>query len=423
LANIANQSDTQQKETKQMETTENATIMVVDDNPTNLRVLIDYLEESGYETMVAPSGERSIQQLEHAKPDLILLDIMMPGLDGFETCKRLKADAEIKNIPVIFMTALSDTEKKLKGFRMGAVDYITKPFQQEEVLARINTHLIIQRQKKELILLNDKLTESNQKLTETNIQLSRVNQELTRAIETREKIFSVFSDDLFGSIGSIFGLSGRIVRSAENLLNDTFVKTAVNIQRSASYTQKIVENLLGWIKLQSGLVESAPDIIPLHRIVERSIIPLNQQAEDKRIVINNNIIENELVFVDENMADTIFQHIIGNSLKYCLSGDTISISSKNLGDYEEIKIIDTGIGISEENQRKLFKINSPVKENGTAGEKGAGLGLIICKELIKRINGKIWITSQMGKGTTVSLTFPKHRRSGMLGDITHEDLP
>jgi signal transduction histidine kinase len=348
---------------------------------------------------------------------------MMPGLDGFETCKRLKADPEIKDIPVIFMTALSDTEKKLQGFRMGAVDYITKPFQQEEVLARINTHLIIQKQKKELRLLNDKLTESNQKLTETNIQLSRVNHELTTAIETREKIFSVFSDDLFGSLGSIFGLSGRIVRTAENLLNDTFIKTAVNIQRSASYTQRIVENLLGWIKLQSGSVEPSPDIIPLNKIVERSIIPLNQQASDKRIVINNNIIANELVFVDENMADTIFQHIIGNSIKYCLSGDTISISSKNLGDYEEIKIIDTGIGISEENQRKLFKINSTVKENGTAGEKGAGLGLIICKELIKKLNGKIWITSLMGKGTTVSLTFPKHRRSGMLGDITHEDLP
>jgi len=406
-----------------METSENATIMVVDDNPTNLRVLIDYLEDSGYETMVAPSGERAIQQLEHAKPELILLDIMMPGLDGFETCKRLKANADVKDIPVIFMTALSDTEKKLKGFRMGAVDYITKPFQQEEVLARIKTHLLIQRQKKELILLNDKLSDSNQKLTETNIQLSRVNKELTNAIETREKIFSVFTDDLFGSIGSIFGLSGKIVRTAESLLNDTFVKTAVNIQRSASYTQKIIENLLGWIKLQSGSIEPSPDIIPLNKIVERSIFPLKQQASDKHIVIHSNINENELVFVDENMADTIFQHIIGNALKYCLSGDSISISSKNLGDYEEIKIVDTGLGISEENQRKLFKINNTVKENGTAGEKGAGLGLIICKELIKKLNGKIWITSQMGKGTTVSLTVPKHRRCGMLGDITNEDLP
>jgi len=406
-----------------MKNSENSTIMVVDDNPTNLRVLIDYLEDSGYETMVAPSGERAIQQLEHALPDLILLDIMMPGLDGFETCKKFKADEKVKHIPVIFMTALSDTEKKLKGFHMGAVDYITKPFQQEEVLARINTHLTIQHQKKELLLLNNKLSESNKKLTETNIQLSRVNSELTKAIETREKIFSVFSDDLFGSLGSIFGLSGRIARTAENLLNETFVKTALNIQRSASYTQRIIENLLGWIKLQSGSVEISPDIIPLSKIVSRSIIPVNQQAEDKQVQINNAIKENELVFVDENMADTVFQHLLNNSVKYCLAGDTITISSKNLGDFEEVKIEDTGIGISEENQRKLFKINSTVKENGTAGEKGVGLGLIICKELVKKLNGKIWITSQMGKGTKVSLTLPKNRRTGMLGDITHEDLP
>lgn len=406
-----------------MENMGNSTIMVVDDNPTNLRVLIDYLEESGYETMVAPSGERAIQQLEHAQPDLILLDIMMPGLDGFETCKVFKDDKESKNIPVIFMTALSDTEKKLKGFNMGAVDYITKPFQQEEVLARINTHLIIQRQKKELLFLNNKLSESNTKLTETNIQLSRVNAELTQAIETREKIYSIFSDDIFGSMGSIFGLSGRIVRSAESLLNDTFVKTAVNIQRSASYTQKIFENLMGWIKLQSGAIEPSPDIIPLNKIVDRSIIPMNQQAKEKQITITNTIVENELVFVDENMTDDIFQHLMTNSIKYCVAGDKITISSKNLGDYEEIQIKDTGIGISEENQRKLFKINSTIKEHGTAGEKGAGLGLIICNELVKKLNGKIWITSQLGKGTTTYLTLPKNRRSGMLGDITIEDLP
>jgi len=406
-----------------MESSENSTIMVVDDNPTNLRVLIEYLEDSGYETMVAPSGERAIQQLEHAQPDLVLLDIMMPGLDGFETCKALKHNDDTKAIPIIFMTALSDTEKKLKGFKMGAVDYITKPFQQEEVLARINTHLTIQKQKKELISLNTKLSESNQKLTETNIQLTRVNNELTKAIETREKIFSVFSDDLFGSVGSIFGLSGRIVKTAENLLNDTFIKTANNIQRSASYTQKIFENLMGWIKLQSGVIEPAPDIIPLNKIVDRSIIPLSQLAEEKKITIKNTIVENELVYIDENMADSIFQHLLTNAIKYSLSGDTITISSKNLGDYEEIVVEDTGLGISEENQRKLFKINSTVKEPGTAGEKGAGLGLIISKELMKKLKGKIWVTSQLGKGTTIYLTFPKHRRSGILGDITHEDLP
>ena len=406
-----------------MQNIENSTIMVVDDNPTNLRVLIDYLENSGYETMVAPSGERAIQQLEHAQPDLILLDIMMPGLDGFETCEAFKKDEEAKNIPVIFMTALSDTEKKLKGFKMGAVDYITKPFQQEEVLARIDTHLIIQRQKKELILLNDKLSESNQKLTETNIQLSRVNTELTKAIETREKIYSIFSEDIFGSMGSIFGLSGRIVKTAESLLNDTFVKTAVNIQRSASYTQKIFENLMGWIKLQSGAIEPNPDIIPINKIVDRCIIPMNQLAKEKQITIENKMAETDMVFVDEQMTDEIFQHIITNAIKYCVAGDKITISSKNLGDYEEVKIEDTGIGISEENQRKLFKINSIIKEQGTAGEKGAGLGLIICNELIKKLKGKIWVTSQLGKGSTVFLALPKNRRSGMLGDITIEDLP
>lgn len=126
------------------------TILVVDDYPINLRVLIEYLGQSGYKTLVAEDGEGALDQAAFARPDLILLDVMMPGIDGFETCRRLKKGDETQDIPVIIMTALSETENKVQGFRSGAVDYITKPFQQEEVLARIETHLTIQRQQREL---------------------------------------------------------------------------------------------------------------------------------------------------------------------------------------------------------------------------------------------------------------------------------
>jgi DNA-binding response OmpR family regulator len=126
------------------------TILVVDDYPVNLRVLIEYLGQSGYKTLVAEDGEGALEQATFARPDLILLDVMMPGIDGFETCRRLKVQDATRDIPVIIMTALSETEHKFKGFQAGAVDYITKPFQQEEVLMRIATHLTLQRQQNEL---------------------------------------------------------------------------------------------------------------------------------------------------------------------------------------------------------------------------------------------------------------------------------
>ncbi|NJM27904.1 MAG: response regulator, partial [Pseudanabaena sp. RU_4_16] len=125
-------------------TTYPGTVLVVDDNPNNLSVLVSLLRESGYRTLVAVDGESAIAQITYAKPDIILLDVMMPGIDGFETCKRLKASPDSAEIPVIFMTALSDTIDKVKGFKLGAVDYITKPFEHEEVLARLHTHLTIQ---------------------------------------------------------------------------------------------------------------------------------------------------------------------------------------------------------------------------------------------------------------------------------------
>ncbi len=139
------------------EESQRGTILVIDDDPTNLQILFDYLKEAGFKTLLATGGNRAIRQLEQSRPDLILLDVMMPGLDGFETCRRLKANEATKEIPVIFMTALSDIESKVKGFEVGIVDYVTKPFQQEEILARVTAHITICNQQKLLKAHNAEL--------------------------------------------------------------------------------------------------------------------------------------------------------------------------------------------------------------------------------------------------------------------------
>jgi serine phosphatase RsbU (regulator of sigma subunit) len=148
------------------------TLLIVDDNPTNLAVLTDYLEEQGFDILSADDGYAGLEIAQFAQPDMILLDVMMPGIDGFETCRRLKAEPKTQNIPVIFMTALESTQDKVNGFKVGCVDYITKPVQQEEVLARISTHLRLQK-------LTHKLQQVNQELNQTNFELSKANQTIT----------------------------------------------------------------------------------------------------------------------------------------------------------------------------------------------------------------------------------------------------
>ena len=161
------------------------TILIVDDIPANVGVLLDHLGQHGFRVLVAESGTSALKQVKHARPDLILLDVMMPGMDGFETCRRLKADAATREIPVIFMTALSETLDKIRGFSAGAVDYVTKPFQHEEVLARITTHLTLRRLQTELQEANDHL---EQRVAERTAELSQANASLKEVLEEVEKL-------------------------------------------------------------------------------------------------------------------------------------------------------------------------------------------------------------------------------------------
>lgn len=160
------------------------TLLIVDDNPTNLGVLTDYLEEQGFEILSAEDGYVGLEIAQFAQPDMILLDVMMPGIDGFETCHRLKVDDKTRGIPVIFMTALESTKDKVNGFKVGGVDYITKPVQQEEVLARISTHLRIQDLTNQLQQANQELSQTNQELSELTYQLQQANRDLSKANQT-----------------------------------------------------------------------------------------------------------------------------------------------------------------------------------------------------------------------------------------------
>lgn len=360
---------------------EKLTILVVDDNPTNLSLLFECLQEMNYSVLIAQDGESALEQIQYKVPDLILLDVMMPpGIDGFETCCRLKDNEISKDIPVIFMTALDDTESKVKGFDMGAVDYITKPLKEKEVMARVQAHLVIREQQKQLEELN----------------------------ASKDKFFSIIAHDLRGPLSSL----NVLAQNAEEKLDDYSQEELKELfelqQTSIENLCNLLENLLTWSKIQQGMLDHYPQHLNLAEVVARNTAFLTPAAEQKCITLRNLIQEQIVVYADLNMVDTIVRNLLSNALKFTNADGTVGVSATQDETHAEVSVSDTGVGIKGKHLPKLFRIDTKYKHLGTAREKGTGLGLILCKEFVEINNGRIWITSKTGEGTTVTFTLPKY---------------
>ena len=393
---------------------EKATILVIDDNTTNLNILLDYLNELSYRVLIAPSGEQALQRLQYARPDVILLDIMMPGIDGFETCRRLKADDTTKDIPVIFMTALTETVDKVRGFSVGGVDYITKPFQHEEVLARVKTHLTIRKLQQELRQQNETLeryaemlAQKNDELKAKNAELDEKNSQLNLLNADKDKFFSIIAHDLRNPIGALRELPQLIAENLDNYSKDE-LRRLITMQRDAARNLfELLENLLTWSRMQRGLIEFNPEPIQVSALVQRSIALLTPSAAQKAITLTQAVNPSLLGMADHKMIDAVVRNLISNAIKFTNQGGTIEVSGNDDGAFMTIAVKDNGVGIGEQFLPKLFRIDEQYRRTGTANERGTGLGLILCKEFVERNGGEIRVESKIGNGSTFSFTLPK----------------
>ena len=357
---------------------DNKSILIVDDVAKNIQVLANYLKQEGYNLNFAQNGPEALKHAQHKPFDLILLDIMMPDMDGFEVCRQLKKKNSTKNIPVIFITAKTDIDSITRSFETGGVDYITKPFNGAELIARVKTHL--------------NLKDKENKLKELN--------------ETKDKLFSIIAHDLRNPFFNLMGLSDLLGNNINDYSKDEIVDMANAMSISAKQGYDLLENLLDWSLVQAGRISYTPEKINLLKIAKANAGLFESNLRVKDIGISLHIDKELTVYADENMVTTVLRNLISNAIKFSVRGNNIELEAIRENDRVLISVTDFGTGISQENLEKLFKITSKVSVKGTENESGTGLGLVLCKEFVEQNGGKIWAETEPGKGTTMRFTLP-----------------
>ncbi|MEB3281640.1 MAG: response regulator [Lyngbya sp.] len=428
-------------------------ILIVDDSPIHLRILSESLVAAGYEVAVAENGENALQQAIYHPPDLILLDIQMPGMDGFETCQQLKAHPTTQTIPIIFMTALADTASKIRGLKAGAVDYLTKPLQKEEVLARLKIHLQIKDLTQSLLEKNLLLAQLNQKLKhlvlEKDVQLKEAKVQLMQAykLSSMGQMMAGITHEINNPLGFVIGNINQVeeflgdVLTHLQLYQQFYPDPVAEIQEHAEeidieFLMADLPEMIASIKQGSMLIReistsmrifsridgSTPVLFNLHEGIDSTLLILktrlkaNANQPEIRVIKNYgklpeivcfpgqmnqvfmNIIANAIDAIEESNQGKTYTEILANPNQITISTELTPDQTQVL-----IRIADNGIGMSEEVCSQLFNPFFTTKPVG----KGTGLGLSISYQIVvEKHRGKIECYSRTGQGTEFVITIP-----------------
>jgi signal transduction histidine kinase len=359
------------------------TVLIVDDCPGSLGVVVSHLERHGLRVVVARDGEEGLTRAQHVRPDLILLDVLMPGMDGFETCRRLKAAESTRDIPVIFVTVVTDAAGKVTGFHAGGVDYVTKPFQLDEVLARVTTHM----------RLHELTQELEQKVLEQTLELRAANESLRESDRRKDEFLAMLAHELRNPLGPI--LSSTYILSRALPEADQGRRAVLIIERQARHLAHLVDELLDVTRIARGKVELKREPVELRELVRRA-------GEDLRIIFDTRGVELAIETPEQELwADgdplrltQIIGNLLQNAQKFTDPGGRVTLSLV-AGDQSvaEIRVRDNGIGIAPELLEHVFE--PFVQGDGSLArtEGGLGLGLAVVKGVTELHGGTVCATS------------------------------
>ena len=361
-------------------------ILIVDDVMSNVLLLKVLLTNEKFAIATASNGRQALEQVEKENPDLVLLDVMMPDMSGFEVAQHLKSNPNTADIPIIFLTALNSTADIVKGFQVGANDFISKPFNKEELIIRV-THQISLVAAKRLILSKT--------------------EELQRTIAGRDKLYSVIAHDLRSPMGSIKMVLNMLIL---NLPSEKIGAEMYELLTMANQTTEdvfsLLDNLLKWTKSQIGKLNVVYQDVDLVVVTDGVIEIFSMVASLKKIRIREMKPEKMMVNADIDMLKTVVRNLLSNAIKFSKENSEVLVKMEEVDGMAVVSVQDYGCGISEEGQKKLLHTDTHFSTFGTNNEEGSGLGLLLCKDFVVKNGGKLWFTSKEGEGSIFSFSIP-----------------
>ncbi len=362
-------------------------LLVVDDVQTNVLLLKALLGKEGYGILVANNGQEALEVIRNENPDLILLDVMMPGMDGFEVAERLKSEEFRCEIPIIFLTALDDTQSIVNGFKLGVGDFISKPFRKEELMVRIKHQL---------------------SLVAARRIIEEKNEELRKTIAGRDKMYSVIAHDLRSPMASMKMLLNTIMMSVEKDKIDPDIFDMLEMSNKTSEEVfSLLDNLLKWTKSQLGKLTVIPQKLDISGLADGVVEVTNSVAEVKHIKLIRTDHESFFVYVDIEMIKSILRNLISNAVKFSNPDSEIKVGIKAEDGKVIVSVTDSGKGIKKEDQHKLLKDSTHFTTYGTNSEEGSGLGLLLCRDFARKNGGELWFESEENLGSVFSFSLPQ----------------
>jgi two-component system sensor histidine kinase/response regulator len=360
-------------------------ILIVDDVMSNVLLLKILLTNEKFQVCTANCGNACIEQARKEHPDLILLDVMMPDINGFDTAVIMKKDDELKDIPIIFLTALNTPQDLVKGFQVGASDFLTKPFNKEELVMRVMQQISLVAAKR---------------------IIQKQNKELKATLNNRDKMYSVIAHDLRSPMASIRMVLNLVVQSTSaDTVGPELYTLLDQANRESEEVHDLLDNLLKWTKSQTGRLNVVLQDLDLNDIIPGVVEIFEMIAQTKHITLDLQKTEDPLkVHADNDMLKTVMRNFMSNAIKFSPENSTIQILMANEGEFARVSVKDEGVGIAADRLDTIFHKGETTY--GTGGEEGSGLGLQLCQDFARKNGGDCYVESVEGQGSTFSFTVP-----------------
>ena len=360
-------------------------ILIVDDVVSNVLLLKILLTNEQFQVCTANNGTTCIEVAKTEHPDLILLDVMMPDINGFDTAVVLKKDATTRDIPIIFLTALNTPQDLVRGFQVGANDFLTKPFNKEELVMRVMQQISLVAAKR---------------------IIEKQNSELRATLNNRDKMYSVIAHDLRSPMASIRMVLNLVVASASpETVGQELYTLLDQANRESEEVHDLLDNLLKWTKSQTGRLTVVKQELNLNDIIPGVVEIFDIIAQTKRIKLDYQPLDGDVkVIADNDMLKTIVRNFLSNAIKFSPEDSTIEIILKEECDFAKVSVCDHGVGIAADRLGSIFHKGETTY--GTDGEEGSGLGLQLCQDFARKNDGDCTVESIEGQGSTFSVLIP-----------------